>query len=134
MVSNHRPNPKQSFALRSTLSIICVYVSVCLCVTYSLISVTGMLPKFFYMILQLSFLVALVALNWDFLTSETDGILLFVTLVVCTLGTLIFYFLTGTTDPGFVRNQIFENQYETTELQDDCLLDEVAKGGSSTQH
>ena len=36
---------------------------------------------------------------------------------------LVFYFLTGTTDPGFVRNQIFENQYETTEYQEDLIDD-----------
>ena len=63
----------------------------------------------------------LVALNWDYLTEgTTEGILVLITTALLTLGTLVFYFLTGCTDPGFVRNQIFENQYETTEyLEDD---------------
>lgn len=81
--------------------------------------VPGILPKFFYLLLQLSFLVALVALNWEFLTTESDGIVVLVLVVVLSLGTLIFYFLTGLTDPGFVRNQIFENHYETTEFIED---------------
>ena len=65
---------------------------------------SGILPKFFYLLLQLSFLVALVALNWEFLTTESDGIIVLILVVVLSLGTLIFYFLTGLTDPGFVRN------------------------------
>ena len=81
--------------------------------------VPGILPKFFYLLLQLSFLVALVALNWEFLTTESDGIVVLVLVIVFSLGTLIFYFLTGLTDPGFVRNQIFENHYETTEFIED---------------
>ena len=58
----------------------------------------------------------LVALNWDFLTEESDGIAILVTLSILTTGTLVFYFLTGVTDPGYVRNQIFANQYETTDF------------------
>ena len=58
----------------------------------------------------------LILLNWDFLTEESDGIVVLVTLSIFTTGTLVFYFLTGATDPGYVRNQIFSNQYETTEF------------------
>ena len=71
------------------------------------------------MLLQGSFLITLVALNWEFLTTETDGIAVFILLLVLTVGTLVFYFLTGITDPGFVKNQIFENHYETTEFVED---------------
>ena len=60
------------------------------------------------------FLVALVSLNWDYLVAE--GIAVLVITCVLTAGTLVFYFLTGLTDPGYVCNQIFDNQYETTEF------------------
>ena len=77
------------------------------------------MPKLLYLLLQGSFLITLVALNWEFLTTETDGIAVFILLLVLTVGTLVFYFLTGITDPGFVKNQIFENHYETTEFVED---------------
>ena len=64
----------------------------------------GLLPKSFYIMFEGSFLIALIALNWEFLTTESDGIFALVLTVILTLGTLIFYFLTGCTDPGFVRN------------------------------
>ena len=77
------------------------------------------MPKLLYLLLEGSFLITLVALNWEFLTTETDGIVVFILLLVLTVGTLVFYFLTGITDPGFVKNQIFENHYETTEFVED---------------
>ena len=77
------------------------------------------MPKLLYLLLEGSFLITLVALNWEFLTTETDGIAVFILLLVLTVGTLVFYFLTGITDPGFVKNQIFENHYETTEFVED---------------
>lgn len=61
----------------------------------------------------------ILALNWDFLTTETDGQILFALTIICSIGTHIFYFLTGSIDPGFVKNQIFDNQIETTEFVDE---------------
>ncbi len=74
------------------------------------------LPKIFYTLLQGSFLVALIGLNWDFLSTENDGIVVLTLTAVLAVGTFTFYFLTGCTDPGFVRAQIFENHFETTEF------------------
>ena len=68
------------------------------------------------MALQSSFLVALIALNWDFLSTESDGIALLVLTGIVQVVTLILYSLAGATDPGYVRNQIFESNYETTEV------------------
>lgn len=65
---------------------------------------TGILPKMFYLLVQGSFLVALIALNWEYLTTESDGIVVLVMTIFSTVGTLVFYFLTGSTDPGYVRN------------------------------
>ena len=62
------------------------------------------LPKLFYLLLQGSFLAALISLNWEFLTTESEGIVLLATTIFFTVGTLIFYILTGATDPGYVRN------------------------------
>lgn len=76
----------------------------------------GVLPKAFYTVFQGSFLIALICLNWDFLTAESDGIVIFIIIILLALGTHIFYFLTGSLNPGFVLNQIFENQIETVEL------------------
>lgn len=59
---------------------------------------------------------ALILLNWEFLNEEPLGIALFAATATFAIGTLVFYLLTGVTDPGFVRNQIFENAYETTEF------------------
>ena len=68
------------------------------------------------MLLQSSFLAALISLNWEWLTTEPYGVALLVTTTILAIGTLIFYVLTGAIDPGFVRNQIFDNAYETTEF------------------
>ena len=58
----------------------------------------------------------LIALNWDLFDTQDGQIFLGVTILLA-IGTHIFYFLTGVTDPGYVRNQIFENTiHETTEF------------------
>jgi len=64
----------------------------------------GVLPKVLYLVLQSSFLIALIALNWDFLTTESDGIAIFTVVILLALGTHTFYFLTGSVDPGYVQN------------------------------
>ena len=69
------------------------------------------------------------ALNWDFLVE--DGLAVLAIVSILTIGTLLFYFLTGATDPGYVRNQIFENQYETTEYLEDEEQDKGQGHGSS---
>ena len=56
----------------------------------------------------------------DYLTSP-EGLPYLILTLILTILTAIFYVLTGCTDPGFVRNQIFENHYETTELVEEEL-------------
>mmetsp|Transcript_6639 Transcript_6639/g.7925 ORF Transcript_6639/g.7925 Transcript_6639/m.7925 type:complete len:83 (+) Transcript_6639:211-459(+) len=77
------------------------------------------MPKLFYFALQSTFLAALIILNQDFLASEPEGIALLITTLVLLAATMVFYLLTGVTDPGHVKNQIFESNYETTELVED---------------
>ena len=73
------------------------------------------------------------ALNWDFLVE--DGLAVLAIVSILTIGTLVFYFLTGATDPGYVRNQIFENQYETTEFfEDEEQNGPYNPGGSSNKN
>ena len=91
-----------------------------------------MLPKVLYLVLQGVFLVALVGLNWDYLV--TDGITALVLTSLLTVGTLVFYFLTGCTDPGYVRNQIFDNHYETTEFIEDDETVTDKRGGDQRLH
>ena len=78
------------------------------------------LPKILYLILQLSAALAIIGLNWDFLTDGgTEGLIVLTLVSVLLASTLVFYMLTGCTDPGQIRTQVFENQYETTEFIED---------------
>ena len=62
------------------------------------------MPKAGYFALQCSFLTALIALNWDYLTTQREGILVFALTVLLVILTVVFYLMTGCVDPGFVHN------------------------------
>ena len=85
-------------------------------VTQIVITELDFVPKLFYMTFQGAFIAALVALNWEFLTTEPDGVLLLVLVTVLSVATYFLFLMTGGTDPGYVRSPIFENHYETTDF------------------
>ena len=66
--------------------------------------VVDKLPKLFYFVFEGSFLAALISLNWKYLTTETQGKMLLAATVIFTTITIIFFMITGVTDPGFVRS------------------------------
>ena len=92
------------------------------------------LPKILYFILEFTFLILLIIFNWDYLTGEEEqeyegtiyeeteqnGPVVLLVTAVLTVGTVVFYLLTGCVDPGYVHLKVWQtNNMETFESQAD---------------
>ena len=76
-----------------------------------------MLPKLVYFIVNLSFLIPIIAYSKEYLFHDSEGIIILILLGVSTLLTYISYLKVALADPGIINSMMFNEAYNQNETE-----------------